>query len=313
MESLEQVERCRECRGHVVRAGEEYVCTSCGKVVRQVEEEEKFHLELHISVPGQVSDTRLGSYVGDRSDKDSKADFNGVSTIGFAKLLSDNLGVDTTERNCGAMIRRVADRLAIPPFVRENAMALSRKILDASPQNGGSERGRRKKVGATCAYALLAACREAGLAHVNSRTVLQAFADMGHSVSKSNLFQLGLESPVALRPADPSALLRSVLGGLESNETVVKRLKRRGAEPGPYFRRLSQASQTVLGALRTAAEGRNPRTVAAASVYLASLGVAPRAVMQREVAEIVGVAEYTVRDFCATAERELGPLNAGPS
>ena len=305
------VERCKECRGHVLRAGDEFVCTSCGVVVRKVEEEEKFHLEVHIQAPSQI--TRLGSYVGDRSYKDSKEDFNGVSTIGFAKLLSDNMGVDTTERNCSAMIRRVADRLAIPPFVRENALALSKKVQEGSLQNGESERRRRKKVAASCVYALIAACREAGLAHIDSKTILQAFSDIGHTVSRSNLFQLGLESPVSLKPADPAALLRTVLSGLESNEAVLKRLERRGAEPGPYFRRLAQASQTVLSAMDGIKEGRNPRTVAAVSVYHASLTMAPRAVMQREVAVIAGIAEYTVRDYCATAEKELGPLNAGPS
>ena len=302
------IERCKECRGHVVQAGDEFVCTSCGVVARKVEEEEKFHLELHIQAPSQVTSTKLGSYLGDGSYKDSREDFNGVSTIGFAKLLSENIGVDRTEQNCTSIIGRVADRLAIPPFVRGNAMALSKKILD-----GGTVSGRRKKVAATCAYALIAACRDAGLAHVNSKTILQAFADMGHPVSRSNLFQLGLESPVALKPVDTAALLRTVLGGLESNEAVLKRLERRGAEPGPYFRRLAQASQTVLSAMDGIKEGRSPGTVAAVSVYLASLAVAPRAVMQREVAAIVGVAEYTVRDFCATAEKEMGPLNAGPS
>ena len=34
--------------------------------------------------------------------------------------------------------------------------------------------------------------------------------------------------------------------------------------------------------------------------------------MQREVAEIVGVAEYTVRDFAAFADREFGPVKCGP-
>ena len=302
------IERCRECRGHVVRAGDEFVCTTCGVVARRVEEE-KFHLEVHVSAPSQLSDTRLGSYVGDRSAKDSKEDFNGVSTLGFAKLLSDTMGVDTTERNCAAMIRRVADRLAIPHFVMGNAMTLSRKILESTPQGGG----RRRKVAATCAYALLAACREAGLAHVNIKAIFQAFADMGHPVSKSSLFQLGLESPVSLRPSDPKALLRTVMAGLESNEAVLKRLKKDGFEPGPYFRGLLQASQTVLAAMDGMKDGRNPRTVAAGSVYIASRKMAPRAVMQREVAETVGVTEYTIREFCGCAAKELGPLNAGPS
>lgn len=304
------VERCPECRGHVVPAGDEYVCSSCGRVARKVEEE-KFHLELHFEAPSQLSDRRLGSYVGDRSDRDSKADFNGVSTLGFAKLLSDNLGVDGGERNCKAMIRMVADRLALPAFVRDNAAALAEKMLADARANGGN--GHRTNIPAISAYALLSACREAGMDHVGSKAILQAHSDMGNKVGRSALLRMGLDSKTPFRPADPKALLRTVMAGLESNGTVLKRLRREEFEPGLYFRSLLQESLAVLSAMDGLRDGRNPRTVAAASVYIASRRVAPRAVMQREVAEAVGVTEYTVRDFCATVAREMGPLNPGPS
>ena len=303
------VERCRECRGHVVQSGNEFVCTSCGVVARKVEEE-KYHLEFHIEAPAQLSDRHLGSYVGDRSDKDSGADFNGVCTVGFAKLLSDNMGVDGGERNCKAMIRMVADRLALPSFVRDNAAALSEKMLAESRTSG---KGRRTSIAAISAYAILSSSRAAGMDHVGSGTILQAFEDMGHSVSKSALLRMGLDSKVPFRSADPKALLRSVMAGLESNGAVLKRLRKEGFEPGPYFRGLLQGSLAVLAAMDGMKDGRNPRTVAACSVYIASRKMAPRAVMQREVAESVGVTEYTIREFCGWASKELGPLNAGPS
>ena len=301
MESLEQVERCPDCRGHVVQAGDEYVCTSCGRVARRVEEE-KYHLELHIEAPSQLSDRHLGSYVGDRSDKDSGADFNGVCTIGFAKLLSDNMGVDGGERNCKTIIRMVADKLALPSFVRDNAATLSEKMLAESRVKG---RGRRTTAAAISAYAILSASRAAGMDHVGSGTILQALADMGHGVSKSALLKMGLDSKVPFRPADPKALLRTVMAGLESNEAVLKRLQKEGFEPGPYFRSLLQGSLAILAAMDGVKDGRNPRTVAAGSVYIASRKMAPRAVMQREVADSVGVTEYTIREFCGWAAKEM--------
>jgi transcription initiation factor TFIIIB Brf1 subunit/transcription initiation factor TFIIB len=307
MERLEQIERCRECRGHVVRSGDEYVCTTCGRVDRRVEEE-KYHLEFHIQAPSQLSDTRLGSYIGDRSDKDSKAYFNGVSTIGFAKVVSDNLGVDGTEQKCKAMIRRVGDRLALPAFVQQNAMALTEKVLAE-----GSGSGRRIYVAAASAYSILSAARAAGMDHISSGAIMEAFNDMGHKVTKKAFLQMGLRSSVPLRPTDPTALLRSLLNRLEADETVQKRLKKKGVEPGPYYRRLFQASQTVLAALRDKSEGRNPRTIAAGSVYIASKEAAPGVVTQKVLAQIAGVAEYTVREFCASAAKESGPLNEGPS
>ncbi|MDE1852733.1 MAG: hypothetical protein KGI38_03175 [Thaumarchaeota archaeon] len=307
MERLEQVERCRECRGHIARAGDEYVCTTCGRVDRKVEEE-KYHLEFRIQAPSQLSDTRLGSYIGDRSDKDSKAYFNGVSTVGFAKLVSDNLGVDGTEQRCKAMITRVADRLSLPAFVKQNAMALTEKVLAE-----GSGSGRRVFVAAASAYSILSAARAAGMDHISSGAVMEAFNDMGHRVTKSALLQMGLRSSVPLKPTDPNALLRTILNRLEADEAVRKRLRKGGVEAGPFFRRLFLASQTVLAALRGTSEGRNPRTIAAGSVYIASREAAPGVVSQKVLAQIAGIAEYTVREFVATISKESGPLNAGPS
>jgi transcription initiation factor TFIIIB Brf1 subunit/transcription initiation factor TFIIB len=297
--------RCPECRGHLVEAGEEWACTSCGLVAKT----EKTSTET--AYKGRSTSRRLGSYMGTRQDQNSGANFNGASTVGFAKLISDNMGVDQAAWNCAAMIRRVAEKLSLPAFATENAVAVSEKML-AESRNGQLGR-RRTSVPAISAYSILSACRAAGLDHIGSGNVIRAHNDMGHKVTKSALLHLGTESPVPLRPADPAALLRSVMGGLESNEDVLKRLRKRGAEPGPYFRRLLQASQTALGPIRQLGEGRNPRTIAAVSVYLASQAIAPRAVVQRQVAEIVGVAEYTVREFAAIAGRQLGPVKCGPA
>ena len=318
MESLRQIgtdgtrliERCKECRGHIVQAGDEFVCTSCGVVARKVEDE-KFHLEVHIRAPSQLSDG-LGSFIGDRSDRNSNADFNGVCTVGFAKLLSDNMGQDQTAWNCAAMIRRAADRLSLPPFVGANATALSEKML-ADGRSNGENGKRRTSVPTISAYALLSACRAAGMDHVSAKAILQTYADMGHRVTKSKLLRLGIDSGVPFRPADPAALIRTILGCLEANGAVSRKLASKGVEPGPYFRRVLQASQAVIGAVRTMGEGRSPRTLAAGAVYIASKEVAPGVVTQRDVAETMGVSEYSTREFVAKIGYELGPLNGGPS
>ena len=311
-EGTPAIERCRECRGHVVLAEDEFVCTSCGVVARKVEEEEKFHSELHIQAPSQLAGRRLGSYLGDRRDVDSTADFNGTSTVGFAKRVSDNMGQDQTAWNCAAMIRRAADRLSLPPSVGANATALSEKMLADSRPNGENGK-RRTSVPAISAYALLSACRAAGIDHVSAKAVLQTYADMGHRVTKSKLLRLGIDSGAPFRPADPAALVRTIVGCLEANGAVSRKLASKGVEPGPYFRRVLQASQAVIGAVRTMGEGRSPRTVAAGAVYMASKEVAPGVVTQRDVAETMGVSEYSTREFVAKVGCELGPLNGGPS
>ncbi|HEV2227140.1 MAG TPA: hypothetical protein VGR56_10105, partial [Nitrososphaerales archaeon] len=174
-------EKCRECRGELVKAGEEVACTNCGVVARR-EEQEKFHLK----VPNQPTSRRLGSYMGDRRDIDSTADFNGTSTVGYAKRISDNLGQDQTAWNCAAMIRWAADKLSLPTFVRDNAIALSEKMLAESRSNEEPMR-HRTSVPAVSAYALLSACREAKMDHISAKTVLQAYTNMGHRVTKSKL------------------------------------------------------------------------------------------------------------------------------
>jgi hypothetical protein len=149
--------------------------------------------------------------------------------------------------------------------------------------------------------------------HVGAKAVLQTYDDMGHGVTKAHLLRLGIESTTPLRPADPAALLRTVIAGLQVRDEVAKRLAKNNVEPGPYFRRLLQTSQTIVSAVRGLGEGRNPRTLAAGSVYLASREVGPRVITQREVAETLEVAEYTVREFVDYVRRELcfGPLNGG--
>jgi transcription initiation factor TFIIIB Brf1 subunit/transcription initiation factor TFIIB len=302
------VERCLECRGRIVQVGEEFVCTSCGIATRK----EESVAEVRTASP--IIGSRLGSYMGRKEDEGSKADFNGNSTVGYAKRLSDNIGLDDAEGTCSVLTRRVADKLALPAFVRENAVALSGKILAHARQTRGVT-GRRTSVPAISAYALLSACRSAGMDHIGSKTVLQAYADLGYNVTKSRLLWLGTQETVPLRPADPAALLRTAVAALESNGAISKKLARKGVEPRPYFRRLLQTSRTIVEAIRTLGEGRSPRTLTAGSVYLASREAGPRVVSQRDVAEALGIAEYTVREFVAAVSREfgLGPLRRGGS
>ncbi|HEV2137787.1 MAG TPA: hypothetical protein VGR53_03015 [Nitrososphaerales archaeon] len=301
------VERCRECRGELVQAGEEIACNTCGVVARR-----DFQLDVPLKAPSQTSIRRLGSFIGTKLDEGSTADFNGSSTVGYVKRVSDNMGQNQTAWNSAAMIRRVADRLSLPTFVRDSAIALSEKMLADSRSNEEPMR-HRTSVPAISAYALLSACRGAGMDHISAKAVLQAYTNLGHRVTKSKLLRLGTESGVPFRSADPAALLRTVVSGLEANKDVTKKLASKGVEPGPYFRRVLQASLTIVSAIRSKEEGRSPRTLAAGSVYIASREVEPRAVTQKDISETLGVAEYTVREFVATVSRELGlgPLNGG--
>src|SRR3989449_6671903 len=254
------VERCRMCRGELAQAGEEVACTTCGAVARR---EERLHLEVQVRAPSQTANRRLGSYIGTNSDKNSDADFNGSCTVGRVKRLSDHMGEDQAVWHSTAMIERVAGRLSLPAFVRQSAVALSEKMLADRKKNEGPGRRHRVTVPAISTYALLSACRAAGVDHVSAKSILTAFTDLGHRVTKSNLLRLGTESQVPFRSANPAALLQTAVNGLESNPAVAERMKKQGGEPRQYFRRLLQASSALVRELRGLKEGTSPRTIAA--------------------------------------------------
>src|SRR2546428_4900566 len=232
------VERCRMCRGELAQAGEEVACTTCGAVARR---EERLHLEVQVRAPSQTANRRLGSYIGTNSDKNSDADFNGSCTVGRVKRLSDHMGEDQAVWHSTAMIERVAGRLSLPAFVRQSAVALSEKMLADRKKNEESGRRHRVTVPAISAYALLTACRSAGVDHVSAKSILTAYADLGHRVRKANLLRLGTESQVPFRSANPEALLQTAINGLESNTAVAEGMKKCRDEPRPYFRRIRKA------------------------------------------------------------------------
>ena len=147
--------------------------------------------------------------------------------------------------------------------------------------------------------------------HVSAKSVMQAHCDLGRRVTKSGIFRLGAESRVPLRPADPAGMIATVVAGLESNKDVLYRLKKYKIEPHAYFRRVLELSPPMVGRLH-GIRGANPRTVAASSVYLASLEMPTKAFTQREAARTLGMAEYSVREFCCWARGVLVPATSGP-
>ena len=297
------VEKCRQCRGLLVQAGEEVACTNCGAVARK----EDLPAETVATSRRASTDRHLGSYMGTRADEGSVANFNENSTVGYVKRVSDHMGEDSSVWNCTAMIERVAEKLSLPVFVRQNAVLLSERMLADRKNDEGPKGGKRATVPAISAYCLLSACRDARIDHVSSQSILQALADMGHRVTKSKLLRLGIESQVRIRPADPLSLLQTVLSRLETNEEIVWRLRNKGVEPPQFFRGAMETAKIIVALVRED-RGCNPRTLAAGAVYLASKAAGKRLITQKEVADTLGIAEYTVREFAGWA---ASALNAG--
>ena len=84
--------------------------------------------------------------------------------------------------------------------------------------------------------------------------------------------------------------VRAAIGRLQSSERVAERLRKASADPKEYFTTLFERAKELVA---SAAEpnGFNPRTVAAGSVYLASLAMRPKTFTQREAGEALGIKE----------------------
>ena len=127
----------------------------------------------------------------------------------------------------------------------------------------------------------------------------------------------GLESGMHLPHPTLEDFVRAAIGRLQSSERIAERLKKAEADPKEYFTTLFERAKELVA---SAAEpnGFNPRTVAAGSVYLASLAMRPKTFTQKEAAETLGLREYTVREYCCRRLNEAGepqvrPVKCGPA
>lgn len=188
------------------------------------------------------------------------------------------------------MTERIAERLELPKSIVQKASVVARRLLPRRMTYNAT-------IPAISAYSLLYACRFVNVAYVSHREILAAYTDAGYKLSKSRLMRISLESTMPLPQASMDELVRVVLGRLQSSESVVARLRRANVDPKTYFARLFELAKEVADESRDLA-GFSPRTVAAGSVYVASLALSAKTFTQREVGETLGMAEYTVREFC---------------
>jgi len=284
--------RCPECREGLVYAGEErteLTCSYCGIVVSRADSVR----EDGSTAPSVSKSEPLGSYIV--TDAESAPSLKGPA-FGWAKLMPNLIGRGTPQLTCSVLTNRVAERLALPKSITQNAQITARKLLSHREAYGAT-------LATISAYSLLHACRSAGISHVSHREVLKAYNDAGYRVSKSRLLQLGLESGVPLPHLTAEDFVRAAIAKLQSSEKVAERLRRANLDPKEYFTRLFELAKEVASE-PPEPNSFSPRTVAAGSVYVASLSMSARTFTQKDAGETLGMAEYTVRDFCCRRRNE---------
>jgi len=272
--------KCPECRASLTSAGEEEgerVCSACGVVAGRATGTP----EDGMSAPSVSKRTPLGSYIVDAGT--GTPSLNGPD-FGLGRIKPNVIGRGGPLLTCTGLTKRVAERLALPKSVVENADITAGRLLPSRKACGAS-------IYAVSAYSLLHACRSAGISHISYREILRAYADAGHRIGRAQLMRIGLDSPVRLPHADKEELVRAVVARLQSSERVAARLKEGDLDPKEYFTTLLELAKE-MAAECTDLRGFSPRTVAAGSVYLAARVVSRKTFTQREAGEALGMAEY---------------------
>jgi hypothetical protein len=281
--------RCPECREGLVYAGEErteLTCSYCGIVVSRAD----YTREDGSAAPSVSKSEPLGSYIV--ADTEGTPSLKGPA-FGWAKLMPNIVGRGGPMPTCSMLTNRIAERLALPKSIAQSADVTARRLLLHREAYGAT-------IPSISAYSLLYACRSAAIVHISHR-----------GVRKSDLLKLGLESGVHLPHPSKDDFVRAAIARLQSSERVAERLRKSEADPKEYFTTLFERSK---GLVSSAVEpnGFNPRTVAAGSVYLASLAMRPKTFTQREAAETLGIREYTVREYCSRRLNEEFATPGGP-
>lgn len=297
MLETESDQRCAECSGKIIDAGEELVCASCGVVGK------KEVMDVLRAPPLQAIDftgQALGGYLGSLVPTNEERHTTGISgartSYHYLKLVSDYAGrEDSTTYSCAKLIERTCDGLGLPGTVMREAVVIAKKVLK-------SQTAERVGTGAVSSYSIITACRIVGATSVGAREVIAAHRALGRRVSISALIQLSLDSPYRAPPRKPQDYLARIIGKLSSDSSTLGELKVAGIRDAAYFRMLRDEAWGALARVDDISiAGHNPCALAATAVYAAEAGLAKREgrktiLSQRDLARCVGVAEYTVRE-----------------
>ncbi len=287
-EEFASQDRCPECRTKLVDDGGELACPSCGLVLGT---------SPTSGIPQASGATLevLGSYVGRVPAKGEHGPQSGY-VFGVTRVRANAIGRDLSSIQCSRLIERVSCRFLLPKGIVQNAIQTAGRLLP-------DRRMYRVAMPGISAYSLLYACRSAGISHVGFSDLQKAYYETGHRVSRSQLLRIGRESSLPLPAIRTEVLVQRAVGKLQSDAAVLDRIKRANMDEGRYFASLLEAAR------RTAEEtgglgGFSPKTLAAGSVWVAALRLGPKLIRQREAAGTLGIAEYTVREFCSKFRKQ---------
>jgi len=190
---------------------------------------------------------------------------------------------NATERNLAfalSELDRMASALGLPKSVRETAAVIYRKAIEKNLIRGRSIEG-------VVAAALYAACRQAGVPRTLDEIAQYSRVDR-KEIGRTYRF-IARELGLKLMPTSPADYVPRFCAALGLSGEV----QRKAIEI------IKKAEEREL------TSGRGPTGVAAAAIYIASILCGERRT-QREVAEVAGVTEVTIRNRYKELAEKLG-------
>jgi transcription initiation factor TFIIIB Brf1 subunit/transcription initiation factor TFIIB len=324
---------CRECGGNTVSSQGEIVCSSCGLVVTEISVLSIHHPfdQIHYYASPTIREQNemgsqpnfvggLGGYIGfnrgfffrDRKGTPLPAEKQRLFAHLKAAYDQQNRfrGYETTYR-CFCSLNRVAEMLRLPKTVRRRAAYLFRKAIASQ----------KKPKGITSlmlmGYCILYATREFDRT-VPSRTqeIAEAFQKLGHRVSAKAISRVGSEYSHLFTPEQQLIRSEDYLGrNLErvtSNKKVLKKMSLLSIDRFRYQRNMLHICNDLLRRINGAERGgRNPYIFSASTIYTGERYFAEQTrrkplLTQKLTAEIIGVAEYSIREhFCSVLKKHI--------
>ncbi|MDG6224217.1 MAG: transcription initiation factor IIB [Candidatus Thermoplasmatota archaeon] len=298
---VEEVTKCPECGSeHIIRDYErgELVCGDCGVVINDLQIDMGPEWRAFDSAQGEAR-ARTGSPITlTRHDKGLSTEIGWKNKDSYGKSIPSRNRAqmyrlrkwqrrirvsNATERNLAfalSELDRVASGLGLPRNIRETAAMIYRNAVNKNLIRGRSIEG-------VVASSLYAACRQCNV----PRTLDEISA--ASRVSRKEIGRtyrfMTRELNLKLMPTSPQDYVSRFASELKlSGETITK-----------GYEILKQADQLEI------TSGRGPTGMAAAAIYIASIMTSERRT-QREVADVAGVTEVTIRNRYKELAEQLG-------
>ena len=304
---------CPECGGHVVITTGEYVCSICGLVLDKL-----FQQPLEaLDNTNPKSSGALGERLHIVDGLGSYIDYHNSPRLSDLKLLrvserrrnllrrlknTHNLYVRYTNHQTEYRIFRILNQitglLSLPAYVRDNAAYIYRKIKN---------KYQAKIVNhiSLIAVCVLLSIREQGYVTPLTLTELcTAFQKLGHRVNERLITRTALKLRINLgykvKVRKSEDYLTRLISIISNNEKIKSKLSEQKEDI--YWHKLNLKAIDLLNKIpKIERGGRHPYVFAASIIYAAEKSLAYEEnrqplLTQKEVANILGVAEYSIRD-----------------